>query len=57
MAHPLRVDFPGAVYHVTSRGQARHGSLLVCLVFLVHLVSLVYLVCLVYSVYPVHLVR
>ena len=60
MARPLRVEFPGAVYHVTSRGQARHGSLLVglvCLVFLVHLVSLVYLVCLVYSVYPVHLVR
>ena len=45
MAHPLRVDFPGAVYHVTSRGQARHGSLLVCLVSLV------------YPVYPVHLVR
>ena len=57
MARPLRVEFSGAVYHVTSRGHARHGSLLVCLVFLVHLVSLVYLVCLVYSVYPVHLVR
>ena len=24
MARPLRVEFPGAVYHVTSRGQARH---------------------------------
>ena len=57
MARPLRVEFPRAVYQVTSRGQARHGFLLVCLVslvFLVHLVSLVYLV---YSVYPVHLVR
>ena len=44
MARPLRVEFPGAVYHVTSRGHARHDSLLVCLVSLV------------YSVYPVHLV-
>ena len=26
MARPLRVEFPGAVYHVTSRGHARHGS-------------------------------
>ena len=24
MARPLRVEFPGAVYHVTSRGHARH---------------------------------
>ena len=24
MARPLRVEFPGAVYHVTSRGKARH---------------------------------
>ena len=23
MARPLRIDFPGAVYHVTSRGNAR----------------------------------
>ena len=23
MARPLRVEFPGAVYHVTSRGNAR----------------------------------
>lgn len=44
MARPLRVEFPSAVYHVTGRGHARHGSWLVCLVSLV------------YSVYPVHLV-
>ena len=24
MARPLRIEFPGAVYHVTSRGNARH---------------------------------
>lgn len=24
MSHPLRIEFPGAVYHVTSRGNARH---------------------------------
>ena len=48
MARPLRVEFPGAVYQVTSRGKARHNSLLVCLIFLVSLV---------YLVYPVHLVR
>ena len=41
MARPLRVEYPGAVYHVTSRGHARHGSLLACLVCLVHLVYLV----------------
>ncbi len=35
MAHPFRVEFPGAVYHVTSRGQARHGFFLVSLVSLV----------------------
>lgn len=23
MARPLRIEFPGAVYHVTSRGNAR----------------------------------
>jgi putative transposase len=23
MARPLRLEFPGAVYHVTSRGNAR----------------------------------
>ena len=23
MAHPLRIEFPGAVYHVTSRGNRR----------------------------------
>lgn len=23
MAHPLRIEFPGALYHVTSRGNAR----------------------------------
>ena len=23
MAHPLRIEFPGAVYHVISRGNAR----------------------------------
>jgi hypothetical protein len=23
MARPLRIDYPGAVYHVTSRGNAR----------------------------------
>ena len=44
MARPLRVEFPSAVYHVTGRSHARHGSWLVCLVSLV------------YSVYPVHLV-
>ena len=48
MTRPLRVELPGAVYHVTSRGQARHGFLLVCVVSLV---------CLVHLVYPVHLVR
>ena len=47
MARPLRVEFPGAVYHVTSRGHARHGSLPVCLVSLVSLVCLVCLVSLV----------
>jgi putative transposase len=25
MARPLRLEFPGAVYHVTSRGNARHA--------------------------------
>jgi REP element-mobilizing transposase RayT len=25
MARPLRVEFPGAVYHVTSRGDARQS--------------------------------
>jgi putative transposase len=24
MARPLRIEFPGALYHVTSRGNARH---------------------------------
>ena len=24
MARPLRLEFSGAVYHVTSRGNARH---------------------------------
>jgi putative transposase len=28
MARPLRVEFPGAVYHVTSRGNARQGIFL-----------------------------
>ena len=23
MARPLRIEFPGAIYHVTSRGNAR----------------------------------
>ena len=48
MARPLRVEFLCAFYQVTSRGQARHGFLPVCLIFLVSLV---------YPVYPVHLVR
>ena len=38
MERPIRVEFPGALYHVTSRGQARYGSLLVCLICLVLLV-------------------
>ena len=38
MARSLRVKFPGAVYQVTSHGQARHNSLLVCLVYPVSLV-------------------
>jgi putative transposase len=25
MARPLRIEFPGAVYHVTSRGNAREA--------------------------------
>ncbi len=25
MARPLRVEFPGAVYHVTSRGNAQQA--------------------------------
>jgi len=25
MARPLRIEFPGAVYHVTSRGNARQA--------------------------------
>jgi len=25
MAHPLRIDFPGAFYDVTSRGNDRKG--------------------------------
>ena len=25
MARPLRIEFPGAVYHLTSRGNARQG--------------------------------
>ena len=25
MARPLRLEFPGAVYHVTSRGNARQA--------------------------------
>ena len=24
MARPLRIEFPGALYHVTTRGNARH---------------------------------
>ena len=28
MARPLRVEFPGAVYHVTSRGNARQAIFL-----------------------------
>jgi len=27
MARPLRIEFPGAVYHVTSRGNAGRPSL------------------------------
>lgn len=23
MARPLRIEFPGAIYHITSRGNAR----------------------------------
>ena len=25
MARPLRIEYPGAVYHVTSRGNARNN--------------------------------
>jgi len=25
MAHPLRLEFPGALYHVTARGNPRHA--------------------------------
>ena len=25
MARPLRIEFPGAVYHVTARGNARQN--------------------------------
>ena len=28
MARPLRLEFPGAVYHVTSRGNARQAIFL-----------------------------
>ncbi len=28
MARPLRIEFPGAVYHLTSRGNARQGIFL-----------------------------
>jgi len=27
MAHPLRIEFPGAVYHITSRGNERKAIL------------------------------
>jgi REP element-mobilizing transposase RayT len=28
MARPLRIEYPGAVYHVTSRGNARQSILI-----------------------------
>ena len=27
MAQPLRIEYPGAIYHVTSQGNARQSTL------------------------------
>jgi hypothetical protein len=31
MARPLRIEFPGAIYHVTSRGDRRGDGFSFCL--------------------------
>ena len=36
MARPLRIEFPGALYHVTSRGDGREAIYLDDEDFLVH---------------------
>jgi len=33
MGRPLRIEYPGALYHVTSRGNERGAVFMGCLVF------------------------